>query len=131
MTVRPATSMTLTHCWYTLVHHPGSRRTRSEAGVLHALCRHCDRPIKSQGGKSWTLADGVDLDELAERSSVRFICVTSVADGLVIARYPIGSDLDDAAVKVRIQEVSVRHGASEPGAGLDVRLMGGPSAKAG
>ncbi|MBF9151373.1 hypothetical protein [Novosphingobium jiangmenense] len=128
MLIKPATSHTLTQCWYTRMHHPGHGRTRDEAGVLHAYCRHCARPIRSQGGKAWTLADGIDLDELATRSSIRFICVTSVADGMVIARYPLDREADDAAVKARMTEIVAFHHADEAGSGLDVRLMGGPRA---
>lgn len=130
MLIRPATSQTLTQCWYTRIHHPGQSRRRDADGVFHARCRHCERPIQSESGKSWVLADGLDLDALATRSSVRFICVTSIADGLVISRYPLDRDADEAAVQAKLAEVIARHEAKDAGSGLDVRVMGGPSSKA-
>ncbi|NLR69890.1 hypothetical protein HGI47_03230 [Novosphingobium sp. ERN07] len=72
------------------------------------------------------MADGVDLDELANNSGIRYICVTSVADGMVIARYMIDRNASDAAVKARLEDVMATHDAKTPGSGLDVRLMGGP-----
>lgn len=125
MLIRPATSQTLTQCWYTRQHQPGAARRRDGEGVWSALCRHCERPIRSVGGKLWTLADGVDLDALATQSPIRFFCVTSVEDGMVIARYPLDHDADDALIATRLAEIVSRHGAAEPGSGLDVRLMGG------
>lgn len=74
------------------------------------------------------MAEGLDLDELATRSTIRFICVTSLIDGMVIARYPLERDADDQAVGAKIAEIIARHGAAEAGSGLDVRLMGGPQA---
>ncbi|MGV3511710.1 MAG: hypothetical protein ACO1OX_06860 [Novosphingobium sp.] len=128
MLIKPATTQTLTQCWYTREHKPGHQRTRGDGGITHATCRHCHRPIRSHGGKSWVLADGIDLDELATRSSIRFICVTSLADGLVIARYPLERDADERTVSAKLAEIVARHGAAEAGSGLDVRLMGGPRA---
>lgn len=125
MLIRPAISHTLTQCWYSQVHLPKARKQRGEGGELFSLCRYCERSIRSHGGKSWTLSDGVDLDELAAHSATRFICVTDVSDGIVIARYVIEGNLDDAALKTQIEAVSKRHGASEPGSGLDIRVWGG------
>lgn len=126
MLIRPATSNTLTQCWYTRIHLPVAQRSREEDGALHSICRHCLRPIRSHGGKSWRLADGVDLDELAARSTIRYICVTSVADGMVIARYPVDGSADDDAIATRLEEVIATHDAKAVGSGLDVRVMGGP-----
>lgn len=125
MQIRPATSHTLTQCWYSRVHLPKALKHRGEGGELLSTCRYCERSIRSHGGKSWTLSDGVDLDELAAQSEIRYICVTDVSDGVVIARYLIDRDLDEAAIKARCDAVRESHGAMEPGSGLDVRLCGG------
>ena len=125
MIIRPATTQTLTQCWYTRTHVPTSQKARGEGGTVISTCRYCQRAIRSHGGKSWTLADGIDLDELAAHSQIRYICVTSVADGMIIARHVIENDLDDAAIRLRCEEISQTHGALEPGSGLDVRLIGG------
>lgn len=127
MLIRPQTSQTLTQCWYTRMHQPVTRKARGEGGMLLSVCRHCQRAIHSHGGKSWTLADGIDLDELASHSRIRYICVTSVDDGMIVARYPIDRDADEVAVQARIEEVIDRHEAKEPGSGLEVKLMGGPT----
>ncbi|MFY8193440.1 MAG: hypothetical protein ACOVKV_00010 [Novosphingobium sp.] len=126
MLIRPATSHTLTQCWYTRIHQPGPKRWRDENGTLHAVCRHCEREVHSQGGKSWVLSDGIDLDALATSSSIRFICVTNVADGLVVARYPIERDASPRQVEDFLSEITARHEAGTDGKSLDVRLMGGP-----
>ncbi|HQS70227.1 MAG TPA: hypothetical protein PLM58_11390 [Novosphingobium sp.] len=94
--------------------------------MLLSVCRHCQRAIHSHGGKAWTLADGIDLDELASHSRIRFICVTSVDDGMIIARYPIDRDAGADTVEARIDEIIAKHEAREPGSGLEVKLMGGP-----
>lgn len=126
MLIRPAISHTLTQCWYSRVHLPTARKQRGEGGELLSMCRYCERSIRSHGGKSWVLADGVDLDELAAHSQIRFICVTDVSNGMVIARYVIDSDLADAGIKAKIEAISFSHGASEPGCGLEIRVCGGP-----
>jgi hypothetical protein len=95
--------------------------------MMLSICRHCQRAIHSHGGKSWTLADGIDLDELASHSRMRYICVTSVDDGMIVARYPIDRDANEATIQLRIDEVNERHNAKEPGSGLEVKLMGGPT----
>lgn len=128
MLIRPATSQTLTQCWYTRIHLPVAHKSREEDGALHSICRHCLRPIRSHGGKSWRLADGVDLDELAARSTIRYICVTSIADGMVIARYPIDGTADEGEIAARLEQVVTAHDARAMGSGLDVRVMGGPKA---
>ena len=125
MQIRPAHSYTLTQCWYTRSHVPSARKERGEHGTLVSICRHCERPIRSHGGKSWTLADGVDLDELSSHSQIRYICVTDVREGEIIARYVLEADLDDEAVKLRCEGVIEKHGAGDPGSGLEVRVMGG------
>lgn len=126
MLIRPATSNTLTQCWYTRMHQPAAQKSRDEDGTLHSICRHCQRPIRSHGGKAWRLADGVDLDELAARSSIRYICVTSVADGIVIARYPVDGHADEDAISAKLEEAILTHDARAAGSGLEVRVMGGP-----
>lgn len=127
MQIRPAISYTMTQCWYTRSHVPTATRRRDEHGAIISTCRHCERAIRSHGGKSWTLADGVDLDELASHSYIRYICVTDVREGEIIARYVLEAELDDNAVKARCEAVIEKHGAAEPGSGIDVRVMGGTS----
>lgn len=125
MLIKPAFSHTLTQCWYTRIHVPVLHRERGSDGFVTSICRYCERPIRSYGGKSWTLADGVDLDELAALSRTPYICVTSISDGMIIARYPIGDGADEDAVRARLEAVIVEHGAREPGSGLAVRVVGG------
>lgn len=126
MLIKPATSHTLTQCWYTRTHVPVSRKERGEGDVLTSTCRYCERPIRSHGGKSWVLADAVDLDELAAQSRIRYICVTNVADGMVLARYLLEQDADDGAIKDKLDAIKQAHGANEPASGLSVELKGGP-----
>jgi hypothetical protein len=71
------------------------------------------------------LVDGVDLDELASQSQIRYICVANTFEGEVIARYVLESGLDDEAIKARFEAVIDKHDAREPGSGLEVRVMGG------
>lgn len=126
MLIKPATSYTLTQCWYTRTHVPVSRKERDVGDLLASTCRYCERPIRSHGGKSWVLADAVDLDELAAQSPIRYICVTNVADGMVVARYVIEPDADDSTIKARVDAISEAHGAIGPGSGLAVELKGRP-----
>ncbi len=126
MQIKPATSHTLTQCWYTRTHLPSARKDKGGGDVVTSLCRYCERPIRSHGGKSWVLADGVDLDELASRSRIRYICVTNVADGMIVARYVMAPDADDASTTAQLETISESHGANVPGSGLVVQLKGGP-----
>lgn len=126
MLIKPATSHTLTQCWYTRIHQPSPKRWRDREGTLHAACRHCGREVRSQGGKSWALSDGIDLDALSSSSSIRFVCVTNTADGMVVARYPLERDASPEQVEVFIRQITARYEGSTDGASLDVRLMGGP-----
>lgn len=126
MLIKPATSHTLTQCWYSRTHVPAGRKERGEGDTLMSTCRYCERPIRSHGGKSWVLADAVDLDELGSRSRIRYICVTNVADGMIVARYVIPPDADEACTKAQLEAFSESHGANEPGSGLVVQLKGGP-----
>lgn len=125
MLIRPETSYTLTQCWYTRSHIPTARKRRDDEGALISTCRHCERAIRSQGGKSWVLADGVNLDELASKSQIKYICVTNISEGQVIARYVLVADLDDDAIKAQCDAVIEKHQANEPGSCLDVRVLGG------
>lgn len=96
-----------------------------EDGHHHSQCRYCERPIKSSGKKSWVLADGLDLDDLADRAGTRFICVTSDADGMIVARHLIPNDWDQAAVQARFQQVQADCNLDDPSGGLSVRIIGG------
>lgn len=126
MLIKPATSHTLTQCWYTRIHQPGPRRWRDREDTLHSACRHCGREVRSQGGKSWALSDGIDLDALASSSSIRFVSVTNTADGMVVARYPLERDASPEQIEAFIREITARYEGTTDGANLDVRLMGGP-----
>ncbi len=125
MLIRRDTTHTLTQCWYSRTHVPAGRKELWSDGYHHSLCRHCERPIKSSGKKSWVLADGIDLDDLADRAVTRFICVTSDADGMIVARHLIPKDWDDAAVQVRFEQVLADCKEQDPGGALSVRLIGG------
>jgi hypothetical protein len=125
MLIKPATSHTLTQCWYSRTHVPMGRKERGEGDILTSTCRYCERPLRSHGGKSWVLADAVDLDELGARSLIRYICVTNFADGMIVARYVIDPDADEAITNAQLEAISESHGAKVPGSGLDVQLKGG------
>ncbi len=125
MLIRRDPTHTLTQCWYSRSHVPAGRKELWADGYHHSLCRYCERSIKSSGKKSWVLADGIDLDDLADRAGTRFICVTSDADGMIVARHLIPKDWDEEAVQARLAHVVADCSTQDPSGGLSVRLIGG------
>jgi hypothetical protein len=77
------------------------------------------QPIhRREGQGSWRLADGIDLDELAEAASTRFLYLLDVTDDFIVARFPIhqlGSEEDVEAYKASLRE---QHGADQAGSSL-------------
>jgi len=115
-------SFAMTPCWYRGAHQPVGPRRREDDGSILCTCRHCRKEIRSREGKTWRLAEGLDLDALAASCMSSHFSVVDAIEGMVIARYPLpeGADEDDiAAFRDRIIE---KHGIS-PGDDLEVRLI--------
>lgn len=124
MTIRPASSPTLTQCWFTRAHSPARRSRTRDDEYFVGTCRYCHRPIHSRSGNHWTLADGFDLDALAEQATHPFICVSDPADGLVIARIAIDTPESDDAAEEQLALVKERYASMMPDRTLDVRVLG-------
>ena len=111
--------LALTQCWYTRTHVPEGRGHREEDGTSTSHCRHCGRPIHRRHGQgSWRLAEGIDLDELAQAASTRFLYLLDVTDDFIVARFPVhqmGSEEEIAAYKASLRE---QHGTDLPGSPL-------------
>ena len=124
MLIRPATSATLTQCWFTRTHVPARGRRTREDDYFVAVCRYCRRPIHSRSGDHWTLADGFDLDALAEQGAQPFICVSDPADSLVIARIAIDDPASGKTPHEQLTQVKEHYAAMMPGRTLDIKLVG-------
>ncbi|GFM30232.1 hypothetical protein [Novosphingobium sp. PY1] len=118
-------SVPLAQCWYLRKHVPAGRRHREDDGVLHCTCRYCQRPIKSRGGKIWDLAEGFDLDALAEAGRNRHFSVVDVIDDMVIARYPIDREAGDEDVAELLANICEKHGVEDAAGAIEVRLVQG------
>lgn len=118
-------SAVVAQCWYLRRHVPGGRRWR-EDGALHCTCRYCGRPIRSREEGRWDLAEGFDLDALAEGAQASHFCVVDTIDGMVIARYPIPSGADSGAIAERLAEIVAAHDVEGSAGALEVRLVQNP-----
>lgn len=117
-------SVTVAQCWYLRRHIPEGRRRREADGSVHCTCRHCHRPIRSRAGGRWDLADGFDLDALQDQGRTGHFCVVDAIDDMVLARYPIAPDADQAWVARRRDEIDEKHGVAASGGVLEIRLVG-------
>ena len=93
--------------------------------MLHCTCRYCQRPIKSRGGKISDLAEGFDLDALAEAGRNRHFSVVDVIDDMVIARYPIDREAGDEDVAELLANICEKHGVEDAAGAIEVRLVQG------
>lgn len=125
MLSRSWSSTTLAPCWYTRRHSPSGRRTRDAQGASVCTCRHCGRRIRSRARGRWELADGLDLDALQERSRTGHFCVVDTLDGMVIARYPIEMDADEAWIRAKMEEISNEYGVGASDGELQIRIVPG------
>jgi len=117
-------SATVAPCWYLRSHIPEGRRRREADGTVHCTCRHCHRPIRSRAGGRWDLADGFDLDALQAQAASSHFCVVDAIDDMVIARYPIAPDADQAWIAQRREEIDEKHGVTDSRGVLEIRLVG-------
>lgn len=115
-------SAVIAQCWYMRRHVPDGQRWRQD-GAVHCTCRYCGRPIRSRGQGRWDLADGFDLDAVAEKARTSHFCVVDTIDGMVIARYPVPGGADEAAIAERLAEIKEEHGVEDSGGTLEVRLV--------
>ncbi|WP_226634430.1 hypothetical protein [Novosphingobium profundi] len=125
MLSRSGASPTLAPCWYTRRHVPAGARSRDADGVVTCTCRHCGRRIRSRDRGQWDLAEGVDLDALQEQSRTGHFCVVDTLDGIVIARYPIAMDADEAWIRTKMQEISAEYDVAASGGELQIRIVPG------
>ena len=116
-------SAVVAQCWYMRRHVPEGRRWREPGGIVHCTCRYCGRAIRSRGNGRWDLADGFDLDAVAESGQTSHFCVVDTVDDMVIARYPVPGGADEAAIAERLAEIHAKHGVDESGGALEVRLV--------
>lgn len=110
-------------CWYMRRHVPEGRRRREDDGVVHCICRYCQRPIRSRDGGRWDLADAFDLDALAHVGRTSYFTVIDTLDDMVIARYPMPVDAAEEAIAARLAEICEQHEVEESGGALEVRLV--------
>lgn len=115
-------SFAMTPCWFRGAHQPEGRRWREEDGSILCTCRYCRKEIRSREGKTWSLAEGLDLDALAASCMSSHFSVVDVVDGVVIARYPIGAELDEEEITVLKARIGEKHGVDEDD-DLEVRLV--------
>lgn len=116
-------SALVAQCWYMRRHVPEGRRWREADGVVHCTCRYCRRPIRSRGGGRWDLAEGFDLDAIAEAGRTSYYCVVDPVNGMVIARYPVPAGADDDALAAQLAEITEAHGIDDSEGALEVRLV--------
>lgn len=125
MLSRSWTSNTLAQCWYSRRHVPEGRRTRLDDGTLMCVCRHCGRKIRSRAQGEWALAQGLDLDALQERSRTGHFCVIDMLDGMVVARYPIVMDADEAWIREKLDEIREEYAIDASDGELQIRIIPG------
>lgn len=125
MLSRSWSSNTVAQCWYSRRHVPQGRKRREADGSLVCTCRHCGRKIRSHGKGQWDLAQGLDLDALQERSRTGHFCVVDTLDGMVIARYPIIMDADEAWIRAKMDELRKEYGIDASDGELQLRIIPG------
>ncbi|MCJ2183759.1 hypothetical protein MTR62_13815 [Novosphingobium sp. 1949] len=125
MLSRSWSSNTVAQCWYMRRHVPAGRRVRGPDGAMTCTCRHCGRRIRSREKGQWDLAEGLDLDALQERSRTGHFCVVDTLDGLIVARYPIAMDADEAWIGAKLQEIAQQYGIAGSDGELQIRIVPG------
>ena len=116
---------TVDRCWYARSHVPDGKRYRAEDGSLQCRCRHCGKRIRHSEAGDWRLAEGLDLDALQEHSATGHFCVVDMAAGMVLARYPIAMDADEAWIVERLAEIADEFGIDESDPSLRIRVVPG------
>lgn len=122
MFTKRSDAYSLTPCWFSRVHEPDGRRERDEDGTLVCTCRYCRKRIRSREGKTWSLADGLDLDALAASCISSHFSVVDVEDGMVLARYKIPPGSDGSAIAEMEATIAAKHGV-EAGGDVEIRLV--------
>lgn len=117
------TPATVAQCWYMRQHVPEGRRRHEADGVVMCTCRYCQRPIRSRNGGRWDLAEGVDLDGLAEVGKASYFCVIDTLDDMILARYPLPAGADQEVIALRRAEISEKHGVEDSDGVLEVRIV--------
>lgn len=122
MFTKRSDAYSLTPCWFSRVHEPDGRREREEDGTLVCTCRYCRKRIRSREGKTWNLADGLDLDALAASCISSHFSVVDVEEGMVLARYKVPPGSDEAAITEMEATIAAKHGV-EAGGEVEIRLV--------
>lgn len=122
MFTKRSDAYSLTPCWFSRVHVPDGRREREDDGTLICTCRHCRKRIRSREGKTWNLADGLDLDALAASCISSHFSVIDAEEGMVLARYQLPPDADELAIEEMRAVIAAKHGLQQ-GGDLEIRLI--------
>ncbi len=122
MFTKRSDAYSLTPCWFTRVHEPDGRRERDDDGTLVCTCRYCRKRIRSREGKTWNLADGLDLDALAASCIASHFSVVDVEEGMVLARYQVPPGIDAGAIADMRAAIAEKHGFV-PGGDLEIRFV--------
>ncbi|WP_334184359.1 hypothetical protein [Novosphingobium sp.] len=122
MFTKRSDAYSLTPCWFSRVHEPDGRREREDDGTLICTCRYCRKRIRSREGKTWNLADGLDLDALAASCISSHFSVIDVEEGMVLARYKVPPDADELAIEDMRAVIAAKHDFEE-GGDLEIRLI--------
>ncbi len=122
MFTKRSDAYSLTPCWFSRVHEPDGRREREDDGTLICTCRYCRKRIRSREGKTWNLADGLDLDALAASCISSHFSVIDVEEWMVLARYKVPPDSDELAIEEMRGMIAAKHGFEE-GSDLEIRLI--------
>lgn len=122
MFTKRSDAYSLTPCWFTRVHEPDGFRERDEDGTLVCTCRHCRKRIRSREGKTWNLADGLDLDALAASCISSHFSVIDVEEGMVLARYKVPPNSDELVIADMRATIARKHGV-EAGGDVEIRLV--------
>lgn len=109
-------------CWYTREHRPAQTPPLSrDGGPTYARCRHCHRDIASHNGQDWHIAGGFNAEAAGRNPAQAFLSVVDVLDEIVIARFPIGSIVDEAEIQALKAHLRQRYGMDEDGSMLELR----------
>ncbi|MFK4871958.1 hypothetical protein [Novosphingobium sp. ZW T3_23] len=122
MFTKRSDAYSLTPCWFTRVHEPDGFRERDDDGTLVCTCRHCRKRIRSREGKTWNLADGLDLDALAASCISSHFSVIDVEEGMVLARYKVPPNSDELVIADMWATIARKHGV-EAGGDVEIRLV--------
>lgn len=107
-------TLSMTQCWFTRLHHPRQTPKERVEGAFYAHCRHCRRPIISFDGSYWHIDGGFNVESLGDKAN-SFLAVVDVVDGMIVARVPVPHDADEEAVEAIKEQIREDYGIGEEG----------------